>query len=364
MSLTLSSSDLAQLESAITTLVSPLHYETVLDWRKASRVIVERVIEADRSAGMIPMEGEPLGECHPDLLPAITDYVNYYHTLDVGLQVKRREMGLEVCHWSTVYDMRELVETEIYNDFNAPHGMLDCTGMIYDLDPAGPPAALLYYHEHETSKPFGERGLALLRLMMPAFKAGVESCLRLASRRAALDRLFDTMDNAFACFDSGGRLVQQNAAMTRLLAADPERRTLLAHMRNAATAMATTLRRTSRHVRAGVAVPPWSNLRTAARHYRVSASLLPPGLIAPKALIAVALDATDARQPSDAHMRSTFGLTAREMQVARLLAARHGSAAIAQTLGVSVHTARRHVEHVFMKLGVHSRRDVERALTI
>ena len=362
MSITLSSSDLAQIEAAITTLVSPLHYECVSDWRLASRTVVERVIGADRSAGMLPCAGEPLGECHPDLLPAISDYVNYYHTLDVGLQIRRRELGLEVCHWSTVYDMKELVETEIYNDFSQPHGMLDCTGMVYDLDPALPPAALLYYHEREESKPFGERGLALLRLLMPAFKAGVHACLNLAAQRTALGQLFDTLEGAFACFDGRGRLIQQNTAMTRLFAEEPEHQELRAQMSRSASALGIFVRGTGPHSRADAAIPPWRELRTTTQRYRMSASLLPAGLLATHAMIAVALDRVGLQQRSDAELRATFALTPREIQIARFLAARRANSEIADILGVSVHTVRRHTEHVLMKLGVHSRREVEGTL--
>lgn len=362
MSITLSSADLAQIEAAITTLVSPLQYERVSDWRLASRTVVERVIGADRSAGMLPCDGEPLGECHPDLLPAISDYVNYYHTLDVGLQVRRRELGLEVCHWSTVYDMKELIETEIYNDFSQPHGMLDCTGMVYDLDPALPPAALLYYHEREESKPFGERGLALLRLLMPAFKAGVHACLHLATQRAELGRLFDTLEGGFACFDGTGRLIQQNSAMTMLFAMEPEHRALREQVSSFARTLGSSIRGTTPHAPGDRDLRPWRELRTTTQRYRMSVSLLPAGLLATHSMIVVALNRVGLQQRSDAEMRATFALTPREVQIARLLAGRRSNSEIADALGVSAHTVRRHTERVLMKLGVHSRRGVEGAL--
>ena len=364
MSITLSTTDLAQIEAALTTLVSPLYYERIGDWRNASRLAVERVIGADRSAGMLPCADEPLAEHHADLLPAINDYLNYFHTLDVGLQIRRRELGLEVCHWSTVYDMKELVKSEIYNDFSQPHGMLDCTGLVYDLDPALPPAALLYYHESEESRPFGERGLALLRLLMPAFKAGVQSCLRLATRRAALGQLFDSIESALACFDAAGNVVQQNSAMTKLLSAEPEHDRLLAQMRLATGALGASLRSTTRHVHRDVPARPWRDLRTASKHYRLSTSLLPAGLLSPQPLIVAALDLMDRQQRSNRELQETYALTPREIEIASLLAARHHTAEIADILGVSVHTARRHTEHVLMKLGVHSRREVERVLFV
>ncbi|HSU95066.1 MAG TPA: helix-turn-helix transcriptional regulator [Gemmatimonadaceae bacterium] len=364
MSITLSTKDLAQIEAALNTLVSPLYYERIGDWRNASRLAVERVIGADRSAGMLPCVDEPLAEHHADLLPAINDYLDYFHTLDVGLQVRRRELGLEVCHWSTVYDMKQLVKSEIYNDFSHPHKMLDCTGLVYDLDPALPPAALLYYHESEKSRPFGERGLALLRLLMPAFKAGVQSCLRLATRRAALGQLFDSIESALACFDAAGNVVQQNLAMTKLLSAEPEHDRLLAQMRAAANTLGASLRRATRHAYSDTPASPWRDLSTAARHYRLSASLLPAGLLAPQSMIVVALDPLDQQQRSDTELRATYALTSREIQIARLLATRHHTPEIADLLGISVHTARRHTEHVLMKLGVHSREQVKSLLFV
>jgi DNA-binding CsgD family transcriptional regulator len=49
------------------------------------------------------------------------------------------------------------------------------------------------------------------------------------------------------------------------------------------------------------------------------------------------------------------GLTDREAQVARHIAAGSSARAIAAALGISVHTVRRHSERIFQKIGVRSR---------
>ena len=57
-----------------------------------------------------------------------------------------------------------------------------------------------------------------------------------------------------------------------------------------------------------------------------------------------------AAAPSD-----TYGLTGRELQVLRLVAAGKSNREIAAELFISDHTARRHLQNIFRKLGVSSR---------
>jgi DNA-binding CsgD family transcriptional regulator len=63
-----------------------------------------------------------------------------------------------------------------------------------------------------------------------------------------------------------------------------------------------------------------------------------------------------------ASLRARFRLSAREAQVALLLVDGAGNARIAETLGVTAHTARRHTEHVREKLGAENRAAVARIL--
>lgn len=52
-------------------------------------------------------------------------------------------------------------------------------------------------------------------------------------------------------------------------------------------------------------------------------------------------------------------LTRRQDEVARLMALRYSNKEIAVVLGLSVHTVKRHVEIVLLKVGIHSRRDLD-----
>jgi DNA-binding CsgD family transcriptional regulator len=56
-------------------------------------------------------------------------------------------------------------------------------------------------------------------------------------------------------------------------------------------------------------------------------------------------------------LRTRFGFTRRESQVAALLAQRRTDSEIAAALGISWHTVRSHVERVFTILGSRNRRE-------
>jgi DNA-binding NarL/FixJ family response regulator len=62
-------------------------------------------------------------------------------------------------------------------------------------------------------------------------------------------------------------------------------------------------------------------------------------------------------RPGEPRQREGAGLSARELEVLRLLAAGYSTTTIATELGLSVHTTRNHVRNLMTKLGAHSRLD-------
>jgi DNA-binding CsgD family transcriptional regulator len=109
----------------------------------------------------------------------------------------------------------------------------------------------------------------------------------------------------------------------------------------------------------------YSNISSSVRQRRASpryaaAPLLQLLLPAFKAGVAMRLD-HDARV-GGGRVLERYDLTPREAQVAQLLSRRATNREIAEQLGVSPHTVRHHIEGVFAKLGVHSRRAIARRL--
>lgn len=76
----------------------------------------------------------------------------------------------------------------------------------------------------------------------------------------------------------------------------------------------------------------------------------------------VAVWRSPAQYPPVDALRKHYGLTPTQARVAQLLYVRRTNEEIRQILNVSIHTARRHVEAVLLKVGVRSRWGIERAL--
>jgi DNA-binding CsgD family transcriptional regulator len=96
-------------------------------------------------------------------------------------------------------------------------------------------------------------------------------------------------------------------------------------------------------------------VRTCASRYRVRAILAGADTSEATRPVIVLLHLLVRRPFGQSELRDRFHFTPREMQVSRLLATGCSTAALANVLEISVHTARRHLEHVLSKLGVHSR---------
>ncbi|MDF1506475.1 LuxR C-terminal-related transcriptional regulator, partial [Roseisolibacter sp. H3M3-2] len=77
---------------------------------------------------------------------------------------------------------------------------------------------------------------------------------------------------------------------------------------------------------------------------------------APLALVTV--ERRPPRPLTDAEARARYGLTARELEVARLVADGLTNQQLADRLGVSFYTARNHVERLLPKMGVTGRTEV------
>lgn len=215
MPLTLSDADLVRLQGTMRALLSPLDHADPDEWRERVVRSTKALLGADTVAFMLPLPGHVLLHTDADKRGATEEYEAYYGALDVGLRRKRLERKLEVYHgmYDVYDDLEELFGGEMYNDWGVRWGALDPVVMSTEIAADSAPAAIFGYHDQMTANPFGERGLDLLRLLLPAFQSGVHACLLLRTRREGLARALDSLGEGLLVCDLAGRTLHRNAAL-------------------------------------------------------------------------------------------------------------------------------------------------------
>jgi len=207
--------------------------------------------------------------------------------------------------------------------------------------------------------------IAALRAIAPAFRAGVATWMSAAASRANVKGMLDSLADPALLFDVGGELVHANPALGRLThSADAAR--VRNEAQRIAWALGATLRRRScapAGVTRGTSVPAIPSqsvrdVRVGATVYRLQGSVVGEHLLGADPAVLVTATTAAAEPLSDEALHESYGLTAREIQVARLIAEGLSNNEIAERLGVRFFTARNHVERTLAKLGVASRHRV------
>jgi DNA-binding CsgD family transcriptional regulator/PAS domain-containing protein len=363
MTLALSSGDVRRLEAALGTLVTPFAYPDLAAWSAAATHQCADFLGADQALfGMMTVDRMVIVAHGARSEEAARSYMTDYWRHDFVLTERRFQLGRETYHRDMLYRPGERRRCMVYNEWSAPNRLCDTIGM--SVEAANPMlAGIHFYHDREAGD-FRERGVELLRLLLPAFKAGIHAWLSLAERRTAFVSTLDGAGAGALVTDLAGQILEETPALARTLGLEPERaRVRHALLQAAAGVGAIVARRPHKSATIDLAARLVAReLRTAHARYRVIATYVPEGTVAPGGAVAAVLTRQTPQEASDVSLRERFNLTAREIQVARLLAKGHRNAEIAAALGTSAHTALHHTERVLHKLGVHSRAAVACAL--
>jgi DNA-binding CsgD family transcriptional regulator len=193
---------------------------------------------------------------------------------------------------------------------------------------------------------------AMVRVLVPPFKAGVAEWRRLAARRTELTTLLDAIPEAVLMFDADGGLVHANPRAAELFGM-PGSAGTGSQVRTEAQRMAWALAAAAQ--RNGATGQTDREVRADGRVYRLRGTLATGWMPAnePGVLVTAAFELVNPL--TDLELRSRYGLSAREIEVARLVATGLSNQEVAEKLGVSYFTARNHVERLLSKLGVANR---------
>lgn len=283
------------------------------------------------------------------------------HTPDAGLDRwyrARRAAGLSA--WNEVVNagLLRALGTEMgrlmwYNEALVPARMRAFSGLTTQL-PSGEAFLCVGYDGRGRARRDAAEELELLRLVFPTLTAGHHAWATSHVRQAAIHAQLDAIPDALMVVGRDGRTLHRNVALERLLSGEPERERVVAALH----AMAAELRAPRGML---TVATPARTVATALGRYALRASLAPAALWGQEGVVQLAVEHAGAPSGPLA-ATAAHGLTAREAQVAQLLARRARDPEIAAALGISLHTARHHTEKVLRKLGVRSRAHVAAVL--
>jgi DNA-binding CsgD family transcriptional regulator len=330
----------------------------VAPWVQSVERSFRTMLGADVVGLAVPVPGPPVMFISSEAKQGAID--NY---MAAGLPEQEREWGtksrlieLGVSSRRMLHGghLREYYRSELWNELIVPNRLFDTVAVACRVAP-GREAFAFMIHGQSTGRKFGETGLNRLRAIFPVFRSAVRAAQHASPVSNDVARIVDALPTALALGDELGRVVHQNAALTNLLSREPQR-ALLVH---AISRLLFRIAAVGRD-RAGVAAlalwheSPFDSLQLGVARYRLSGSVLAADGLAPgpRAMIVVERFGPHAFPDRALRLRS---LTAREIDVARLVADGTSSDRIASALGISCFTARHHVENIMRKLDVHSR---------
>jgi DNA-binding CsgD family transcriptional regulator len=360
MSLTLSSADLATLNRAIQLLVSPLDFAHVDQWRSAVNRQLKELLCADSAGFLLPVsEGllmfseehdpEELA-AYPDLVPPDVD----------GMPLWERTIRSGVDTAANLYgrDYHQYLGSAYYNEYAAPSGAHDTLAASISLGglDVRSMASLQFWHARPEGRLFAERELALLRLLFPAFRAGVEAQVRWGSQRVELLHTLDGLGQAALVCDSAGGIVHATPALVAATAEESEASLLREEMLAVARELCRSASGRDGHSRAPGGLV--REVHTQGGRYRITGCIYGGSAAGASAVAVVCLERQSPVALSEAELCATFSLTRAQARVAALLGQGKSNEEVAKELFISPHTARRHTERVLQKLNVRSRAEV------
>ena len=370
MSLRLSTKELKQLQAALTILVSPLDFESVSEWRTAARHAIAPLVHAETAVSFLPIPGEVPYQADRQISLAL--YAEHFHVDDLTISYARAH-GSHAFNWQSMRawyehpDRAAWLHSEFLNDWVRPQRLCQPCGLIAVRSPDEAPDLLFpqwsgiiglwFYRDRETEPPvMGDHALGILQLLLPAFEGGVHLVLRCHHQRLQTTHLLDAMGEGAMLLDRQARVIHQNVALRHFLASTYDARAIeAACVRAGRNVLDLAVRGRAKSRPQQIAGPRAQTIPTSRGACQLRTTLLRSETLGTGPMALVVLERSGPQPLSPRELQDQFQLTTREIAVSRLLAEGHKNSQVAQLLGISIHTARRHAERVLSKLGVHSR---------
>ena len=338
-----------QLEHAVTVALSPLEYPDSASWGDAITRAICCLANATAGAVLLPCTSARWRAVNRDggFATATESFVVH----DEATERLCPSNGGDLVHW-----VRDDLASP---DRPSPGARLGALGLRIR---SGDHVAAICVHRDMSLGPAPQSLTSALRVLAPAFRTGVDAWINATTPNSTVARMLDSLSDAAMMFDVGGALLHANPSVEHLMRSGDTSR-----LREEAQCMAWKLgalarRRTSRgsapRPECAAEAQAIRRVRIAGSVYELRASIVGEQLVGSTPAVLVTITAATVEPLTDEALHDHFGLTAREIQVARLVAEGLSNSEIADRLGVRFFTARNHVERTLSKLRVPSRNRV------
>jgi DNA-binding CsgD family transcriptional regulator len=174
-----------------------------------------------------------------------------------------------------------------------------------------------------------------------------------ASCLALVAHMFDAIDHCLAIYDESGVMRYANRAMADHLAVATDEENLRSELALIAARVRSS--RTQMRSNSGIQRACQDAVETANGNYTVEGIHIAAGLIGDEPAVLISMRLPPPDPFCSMILRQRYGLTKKQVGVARLVVQGLRNEEIAQRLCISEHTARHHVEQIKLKVGAHTR---------
>jgi DNA-binding CsgD family transcriptional regulator len=284
----------------------------------------------------------------------LSSYTNHFADLDRGRRAAC-DFGLEVWNLRQLWQPGELERSQYYQLFALPNRLHDSVGLTLQLPDPRAEIYMVFHRARPGPAADIERRRDLLALMLEPLRAAFQRDLGANDPTHYLSSLMNACGQALTLYASDGSEVMLNAVMRRVLAQDPERDLIRSQTREVALSALTTIAPKQQNNDGSPKDGTRREVITSHATYSLRGSTVSLTSRSEKSAILVSVDRIASPITAPDSLRTRYGLTVREIQVASLLIQRLTNLEIARMLGISPHTARHHTQNVLAKLGLRSR---------
>jgi len=362
MTIRLTSRQISRLSNCLGTAARPLDFESTDQWRQ--EVLKSVITLFGAKAGHFDVDSDGcrwpalfLGY-PPEASSVWNDHWRHHDAVTSMAEPlpetytrrwRYRRRGLE---WSEQYHA-----SAVFNEFYVPYE-LDVDASGFHVRDAGMKMHLHIDAPGRWSEQKDLRVRHVMRLIRPVLASSVRAMSGYVDGPMPPSRLLEALDCEVAILNPAGRWLHSTAHLERTLSSYESE--YVAQWRERVSAVARiALRRPTRSGHCSEFHSQPGALDFAGRRVSLVISHGASALNAPVALLRIQTLDIPTECPA-ALLR--HALTARQWGVTRLIAMGAGNQEIAERLGTSVHTVRRHVEAIFSKFGVSARAAVASAV--